>query len=383
MEQLSIALIPSGYKENKVYSVLPEDGSGDLDLARTTTATRINSEGLIEDVGIGVPRLDYTDGTCPSLLLEPSSTNLITYSEDFSDSYWSRTADTSVSLSNVLAPNGIDFAYKVSASAASAALYRVSYNPTDRLTDARSIYARTVSGTGQVRLCSFNQNTNNLFTLTEEWQRFEVNSVISTAANNFYAVDFRNGGTLTEVLIWGAQAEEQSYATSYIPTTTGTVQTRTAETASKTGISSLINSSEGGFYTNIKMPLSIVQNHWLTISDGTNQNSIGIVFESNGKTTTRVDVGGAIQFNETHISDYSIYQKVAISWKLNEFKMFVNGVQIGATDTSGLVPSVGSLSQFQFAYSTNASNFTFSECKDLRVFKTALTDSELTTLTTL
>ena len=86
----TLAMIPSGYKLNKVYSVLPTDGSGDLITARTTTARRVNSGGLIEEVAIGVPRLDYTDGSCPSLLLEPSSTNLITQSESFANTYWNK-----------------------------------------------------------------------------------------------------------------------------------------------------------------------------------------------------------------------------------------------------------------------------------------------------
>ena len=86
----SIAIIPSGYKANKIYSKHPTDGSGDLYFVRTTKATRVNSDGLIEEVAIGVPRLDYTDGGCPSLLLEPNSTNLITQSESFGNSYWTK-----------------------------------------------------------------------------------------------------------------------------------------------------------------------------------------------------------------------------------------------------------------------------------------------------
>ena len=46
----SLAMIPSGYKAGKVYSVLPESGVGDFDFTRGTTATRINSSGLIETV---------------------------------------------------------------------------------------------------------------------------------------------------------------------------------------------------------------------------------------------------------------------------------------------------------------------------------------------
>ena len=83
----SIAMIPSGYKDEKVYSVLPTNGDGDFTFARTTIATRVNSNGLIEEVGIGKPRLDYSDGACPSLLLERTATNFAVYSEAISTSY--------------------------------------------------------------------------------------------------------------------------------------------------------------------------------------------------------------------------------------------------------------------------------------------------------
>ena len=84
----SIAVIPSGYKASKLYSVLPTDGSGDLDVVRAGAtpnfnATRVNSEGLIENVLSNVPRLDYSDGGCPNLLVEPQRTNLLLRSEEF------------------------------------------------------------------------------------------------------------------------------------------------------------------------------------------------------------------------------------------------------------------------------------------------------------
>jgi hypothetical protein len=76
----SLALIPSGYKASKVYSVLPTDGTGDFTFTRSGNATRVNSEGLIELVSTNVPRLNYPliDGVvqgCPSLLLEPQRIN--------------------------------------------------------------------------------------------------------------------------------------------------------------------------------------------------------------------------------------------------------------------------------------------------------------------
>ena len=46
----SLVLIPSGYKEDVVYSVKPTDGSGDLTFTRASDGTRVNSSGLVENV---------------------------------------------------------------------------------------------------------------------------------------------------------------------------------------------------------------------------------------------------------------------------------------------------------------------------------------------
>ena len=101
----SLAMIPSGYKDGKVYSVLPTNGDGDFDFSRGSNATRVNKDGLIETVTGDTPRLDYSDSSCPSLLLEPQRTNLITYSEDFSNSAYSKTMCT-VTANQAISPDG-------------------------------------------------------------------------------------------------------------------------------------------------------------------------------------------------------------------------------------------------------------------------------------
>ena len=72
----TLAMIPSGYKAGKLYSVLPSDGTGDFTVARNSVATRVNQSGLIEEVGVNVPRLDYSAGGCPVLLTEIESHEL-------------------------------------------------------------------------------------------------------------------------------------------------------------------------------------------------------------------------------------------------------------------------------------------------------------------
>jgi len=49
-DSASLVMIPSGYKDQKVYSVKPTDGTGDLTFSRASSATRVASNGLIEKV---------------------------------------------------------------------------------------------------------------------------------------------------------------------------------------------------------------------------------------------------------------------------------------------------------------------------------------------
>ena len=116
MEQPSFALIPSGFKSQKVYSVIPESGVGDLTFDRSNnTATRINKDGLIESVLADVPRLNYevNNGvvdSCPHLLLEMNSTNRVTYSEDYTQ--WANTQTTDTS-NDTVSPSGKKTADKI------------------------------------------------------------------------------------------------------------------------------------------------------------------------------------------------------------------------------------------------------------------------------
>ena len=80
LDSASLVQIPSGYKDGKLYSVVPDSAAGDLDFARSSTGTRVNEEGIVVSEGVNVPRLDYIGG-CPKLLIEPQSTNLIASSE--------------------------------------------------------------------------------------------------------------------------------------------------------------------------------------------------------------------------------------------------------------------------------------------------------------
>jgi hypothetical protein len=179
----------------------------------------------------------------PMILVEPSATNLLTYSEDFSNSYWGKN-DVTVASAPVAAPDGTMTASHVVKTGANSHLVKVHIGAAN--THIGSIWARTVSGSGTCFFDSASAAT--LSTVTDQWQRFEV----TTNTPHMYAVDFRGASTLTEIYIWGAQLETGSVATSYIPTSGGNVaaRTRAADDLTITGsaFSDFFNASEGTFY---------------------------------------------------------------------------------------------------------------------------------------
>lgn len=130
--------------------------------------------------------------------------NVLTYSNDFQASSWS--SPYVVFDDGYEAPDGTMTALKLTRDGTPGfgAVYDQTVTP--NIGVVRSIYAKTVSGTGNIHLMNNNGNANSLVTVTNEWQRFSISSE-AVAAGNFYAVDFRGSSTLTEVILWGAQEE--------------------------------------------------------------------------------------------------------------------------------------------------------------------------------
>jgi hypothetical protein len=319
----------------------------------------------------GITNISISNGGCPHILAEPQRTNLVTYSSDFSNAVWGNASigTTPVLTSGFTSPDGTDNAYKISNANQDSFLYISGITAS---TDSRSIYARTVSGTGTAQLLSHNSNTNNTFNLTEEWQRFEVSSTTSaTGPTSYYAVDFRGSGTLTELLIWGAQTEVGSYPTSYIPTNgeAGGV-TRNQDIFTRDGIGSLINSEEGVLFVEMAALSDDLSARRISINDGSYNNIVEIGYTSGtNEIKNRVKSGGGTQANMNYTAtDILSDLKIALKWKVNDFAVWVNGVEV-ATDTSGTAP-IG-LSQISFDRGDGTQNF-FGKVKQLQVYDTAL-----------
>ena len=322
------------------------------------------------------------DSGCGSWLWEPQTTQLLPYSEDFSQY---STGSSPIITGGFLAPDGTNNAYKITNSGSSTVhLFGV---PNLSSTSTRSIYARSVSGTGTATLMSYFGNTNNVFTLTEQWQRFEVaESTTTVGESNFYAVDFRGSGTLSEIILWGANAtNDQDYATSYIPSN-GTTVTRNQDVCNNGGSLASINSTEGVIYWEGAKLQEASGTQVLGLSDGSGANRIGFQTSATANQIRFVvDAGGNQASKFFVLDDITDFNKLALKWKQDDFSFWVNGIKIG-TDTSGNVPALNALNTLDFYYGTGNGtgiyNFT-AKTKALAVWKEALSDEELTELTTI
>ena len=312
------------------------------------------------------------DSGCGSWLFEPQTSQLVTYSEDFSNAVWAKGGDTTIE-SGYLAPDGTNSAYKVSGTDSS--MFAVASLLT---TTTRSIYARTVSGTGQAHLLSYSSNSNNLFTITDQWQRFDVNSAIAAGASNFYAVDFRNQTTLSEIIIWGANAtNDQDYATSYIPTSGSTV-TRNQDLCTNGGSLASINSTEGVLYAEIAALANGGLSRYIALSNGSNNERVQIIYSSTANyIVMNVVSSNSVQAQFTVTVPQTQYNKLAISYKANDVSFWLNGIKVH-TDTNATMP-IG-LNVLEFQRPNNTSSF-FGKTKALAVWKEALSDQELADLT--
>jgi len=343
----------------------------------TTGTIKLDNVSVKEYTANNLARVDY-DGTASSLLAEPMRTNLIPYSEDFTG--WLRSGSITTTPNYTTSPSGQNNATRLQWTNATNFIYQnLSHVGSDF---TLSIYLKSNTNVSQnVRLFMDNGAQTQNVVVTTQWQRFEFTNTSTPTQSN------RNTGLIKsssqvgdlDISIWGAQFEEGSYATSYIPTDGSTV-TRVQDQYSKTGISNLINSEEGVLFAEMAALANDGTYREISLNDGTTNNVVEIRYNPlDNQFQFVIRNGGAVDVAETiTLSNALDFNKIAFSYKSNDYKMYVNGVKV-ATDTSGTMPSgLDTLSLDWGGYGVNPF---YGKVKQLQVFKTALTDDELTILT--
>jgi len=409
MAKPKLALIPAA-QGSKLFSVLPSSGVGDFDFTRSGSATRINSQGLIETVANGVSRLNYPmiDGKvvgCPHHILEPQRTNLVTYSEDFSNAYWSKSR-ASVVLNSTISPDGSlnasklvedttsgghilyknnittgaginTLSVKVKANGRNWVLLYDSEQGEAVYFDIKNGVAGTIVGTPDAYSIKklpngwYDISLTTTATLRVDFQIYTAES----DGNNAYLGDGVSG-----IYVWGAQLEQGSYPTSYIPTN-GTTVTRSAETATGSGDAATFNDSEGVLMAEISALSDEGGIRAISLNNGSAQNRISIRYNStSNQIQYQYTVGGSVQANIlANVVDVKTPHKIAVKYKLNDFELFIDGISRG-TDLVGSIMPSGTLTNLDFNGSGSIDYF-YGNTKQIQYYNSALTDSELEELT--
>jgi hypothetical protein len=396
----SLGGVPSG---STMYFWKSQVETGDIATDYIPTTTTAVSVGPVANL----PRIDYTGGGCGKLLLEPQRTNVITFSEQFTNAIWNNSSAVTRSISGFVSPQGVLNAYDIIPTTANAnhtlrapnlsgftsgAVVSVSFFA--KANGYKFISVVGGFGSSSTPAVSFNveQGTITSGTGTIEdygngWYRcslpITLNATslfcVATILDNNQSGSFAGDGT-SGISVYGFQIEVGSYSTSYIPTL-GAASTRGADACIKTGIASLIGQSEGTIFLDFiyKPVFDTTQTSYrASISDGTYTGRVSILAE-NSNTLSVVITGVSLTGSTFPIVDGQRY-KVAIGYGATT-DVYINGAKVYSYSSG---TPTGTYTRFQFSDAVGLASRAFAgPINQALLFKTCLSNSELASLTTL
>ena len=387
----------------------------------TGNSTLTVSDISVKEVNLNVPRIDYLteigkakELQKPSLLLEPQSTNVITYSEDFSrqNTPWNTTQNAvEFEYNSIIAPDNETKATKI---------LKTSTRTYGNFFTGQAI----TSAVNYSWSCFFKAGTHSVFTLqltqgdTEFKAYFDLDNQtsgmytgsattkIENYGNGWFRCSLAGVSSTTDLsvrfnlglgyttsnenwpnasdgeglfgYIWGAQLEQQNYTTSYIPTSGSTV-TRNGEVCNNAGSAPVFNSQEGTFYAEIAALADDFTAREMTLNGGNTSNRLVLSFNASNQIRVDYTVSSSLQVRFNRAADMTKFNKVAFKYEVDNFKLYLNG-SVSGTDTSGSVPAAGTFNNFDFSNGSNNFNF-YGRIKEIKAFRRTLTDSEMAELT--
>ena len=317
----------------------------------------------------------YTTTDKGAFLLEPISTNFIDYSEDFTDVYWIKSTSGSgiapiVTTNYAVSPDGtqnadrIQFDATTSGNGTDRSRIRTTLSLTDTSDYTFSFYAKSTDGTDQKIGVLFDNSQISTFTITDEWQRFEATAT-QFGTSSICGLDLRSGIAFTsDILVYGIQIEELSYATSYIPTN-GTTVTRAQESSVKNNVNGLFDDNVGSIY--------LAYDGVLT--SGTTLNNMN-PFRLYGQGSNRIRLYYTLDADFLGSSvDFENGGKIAWSCNGTTILTYINGALV---DTHTITSNFTTLTNFILS-----TPFMTHRINDIKIYDKALTDDELINLTTI
>ena len=414
----SLLIVPARFKSGKLYSQIPTSGAGDFTVTRATAATRVNASGFIESVASGIPRLDYfaSGGTagCPALLVEPAATNLVPSGTNVGgEAGVSRTATTTspaVDISGTIIAKTVTGTTNLYASQtcltslpASSTIYTISrffkYNGTDLTTSLENNNSTQWGGTSWsqrvvisaasgVTLGASTACTGSVENYGNGWYRVSARFTTGATPSGSTTVNYlmlvsgsvASGSSFLTAL---PQLETGSVATSYIPTTTGSV-TRNADVVSVSGaVSGSIGQTEGTIYAEVDLTNQAAVRTIFTLSDNSAINRIRIRRTNATTVDAERSVSGSGNVSLTITIPSSGIIKIAIGYSTaaSGYIAFVNGSQ-AAVNASAISMFTSQLSQINVGSNFDGTAIFNDRIRAAALYTTRLTNAQLAALTT-
>jgi hypothetical protein len=383
----------------------------------TTTQPITNYIPALQTAASGVARFDHDPVTTESLglLIEEQRTNLLTYSEDFTDGSWVKST-TTITSNTITAPDGTLTGDKL-VETSGAGLRQLYKTPSlSAVSHSFSAYFKAserywfklnLTGSGAY----FDLSTGVIGTIDagvtaamtavgNGWYRCSIVRTVS-AGTNYTEIQLaltNGGGSYTGdgtsgIFIWGAQLEAGAFPTSYIPTVASQV-TRAADSASMTGANlfSWFNPSQGTLYAEANHIVGVNQNAYFAQIAGTGSGtgygeSIAVgKFDSSAIGSGQrikgiVYVINSIDANLVTASNITTSPvKVSLGYKVNDFAASIDGAA-SLTDTSGVLPVINSVGVFSIGSIRGGGLYINSTIKKIAYFPARLSNEQLEALT--
>lgn len=337
-----------------------------------------------------VPRLDWYNSNCPSLLLESQRTNDFTYSEQFEQSVWFK-SNCTITTNQIIAPDGTLTADLATSTASGGGVYRFSsWNTTEK---TASIFVKK-NTSSTVEIFNSSSATNRVVYDLEngivDTEGGSMTGTIEDFGNGWYRLTATHTAAASQTLgikpeenesvyIWGAQIEDGSYASSYIKTEPSTVTRLKDEIFVED--SNLFDITEGTLFVDAT-PFKSGGGMEIQLSDGTASNRHTIQYQGTGTSVRALTVtGGTTVFSDYNPLTFDTRNKLAITFAEEDAIVFyVNGSRVYFE--YNLVLPTG-LDKLTFSNPNLTGTFMEGKIHDIRVYDRALTREEAEELTTL
>jgi hypothetical protein len=360
---------------------------GDFTVARTSVKYVLNASGVLASVAANTPAFEFnTDGTYRGLLVEPAATNLALQSRDLTQAVWTATnATTSRTATGV--DGTANTGTIVTATAGNATILQAITSASSARVFGARVRRRT--GTGTVEITQDNGSTWTAITLTSTYQLFATASQTLTNPT----AGFRIVASGDAIDVDFCQAETGAVATSPIPTAAST-ETRTADSVTLAGASSLIGQTEGTLYVEHQPILStgLASRQVIAVSDNTFDNNVRLVYQAFGSpfryrlvSTVRQGASNLYEFTEGNAGGLTTgnVEKIAIAYKDADYATYRNGVAVVGTVTgTGALTSIAS-SEIDLGQAEDNSLQLNGWIRAVALYPTRLSNAQLAVLTTL